>query len=248
MEWHWLATNLVAAFLLPPLNLLLLGGIGLWRWRSRLGQRMLVMAWAGLWILSTPWIAGQFLASLQLPYAPIRGDEAEAIVVLGGGLRGKTPEYGGDTLHGRTLERVRYGAWLHRRIGKPILVTGGAPTGETLPEGQLMRATLEQEFKVPVAFMEDRSSNTRENARFSAPLLREAGIHRIYLVSHVWHLPRAIPEFEREGLVVVPAGIDYHATDDDYSVFDFIPSPHALVASYYAFHEWIGRVWYVICG
>ena len=170
MEWHWLATNLVAACLLPPLNLLLLGGIGLWRRRSWLGQRVLVMAWAGLWILSTPWIAGQLLASLQLPYAPIRGDEAEAIVVLGGGLRGKTPEYGGDTLHGRTLERVRYGAWLQRRIGKPILVTGGAPTADTLPEGQLMKATLEQEFKVPVAFMEDKSNNTKKSNYFLSEL------------------------------------------------------------------------------
>ena len=106
-----------------------------------------------------------------------------------------------------------------------------------------MRAVLEREFGVPVAWMEDRSRNTRENAKFSAPLLKTAGIRRIYLVSQVWHLPRAIPEFEREGFTVVPAGIGYQPKGPA-TLFDVLPNPNALVSSYYAFHEWIGLVWY----
>jgi uncharacterized SAM-binding protein YcdF (DUF218 family) len=247
MEWNWLATNLVSAFLLPPLNLLLLGAVGFGQLarRPRLGRRLIGIAILGLWLLCTPFVAQRLLATLEVPYVPITGDEAEAIVVLGGGLNSEAAEYGGgSTLNWRTLERVRYGAWLHRRIGKPVLVTGGAPEGD-LPEGRLMRAVLEREFGVPVAWVEDRSSNTRENARYSAGYLRSAGIRRIYLVSHVWHLPRAIREFEREGLTVVPAGTGYQPTGAS-RLFDFFPSARALATSYYAFHEWIGLIWYRI--
>jgi uncharacterized SAM-binding protein YcdF (DUF218 family) len=247
INWNWLTTNLIAAFLLPPLSLLVLGAFGFRQLGRRpgLGRSLLALSLLGFWLLCTPFVARCLLTTLQIPYVPIQGDEAEAIVVLGGGLYRRGVEYGGGSVpNSRTLERVRYGAWLHRKTGKPILVTGGALLGAE-PEGRLMRAVLEQEFGVPVAWTEERSANTRENARFSAELLRSAGIRRIYLVSHVWHLPRAIPEFEREGFVVVPAGTGYQSLDT-VGPFDFVPSANALAQSYYAFHEWIGLIWYRI--
>ena len=54
-----------------------------------------------------------------------RASEAQAVVVLGGGLRRDALEYGGDTLGTFTLERVRYGAHVAKRTGLPVLVTGG---------------------------------------------------------------------------------------------------------------------------
>lgn len=247
MNWNWFATNLAASALLPPVNLLLLGAFGLW-WlgrRPRLGRKVLVLAFLGFWLFCTPYVAGRMLAALEVPYAPVKGDEAEAIVVLGGGLCSGSVEFGEPySLNNRTLERVRYGAWLHRKTGKPLLVTGGGPDGRAT-EGPLMRAALEREFGVPVDWVEDRSANTRENARFSAPLLKASGVRRIYLVSHAWHLPRAIPEFEREGLVVVPAGTGFQPAGDP-ELFDFLPNASALMSSYYACHEWIGWAWYRI--
>ncbi len=247
MNWSWLATNFIAIWLLPPLNPLWLGAVGLWLLarRPRLGRSLIGIALLGLWLLCTPFVAQRLLATLEVPYAPITGDEAEAIVVLGGGLRYGAVEFdGGATLNARTLERVRYGAWLWRKTGKPLLVTGGAPDGEQA-EGTSMRAALEREFGVPVAWVESRSANTRENARFSAELLKSAGIGRIYLVSHAWHLPRAIPEFEREGFTVIAAGTGYQPVCG-LGFFDFFPSASALASSFYAFHEWIGLIWYRI--
>jgi uncharacterized SAM-binding protein YcdF (DUF218 family) len=244
-HWNWLATNLVAAFFLPPLNLLLLGVVGVTQVvrRPRLGRGLVGISLIGLWLLCTPFVADRLLATMDVPYVPIRGDEADAIVVLGGGLYRDTIEFGGGgSINSRTLERVRYGAMLRRKTGKPILVAGGAPE-RFAAEGPLMRAVLEQEFQVPVAWVEDRSLNTRENARFSAVLLRAAGIRRIYLVSHAWHLSRAIPEFEREGLVVVPAGTRFQSGQINWP-FDFIPSATALGQSYFACHEGLGLIWY----
>jgi uncharacterized SAM-binding protein YcdF (DUF218 family) len=245
MSFSWLATNLIAAFLLPPLSLLLLGGAGLLLLGRKplLGKGLLIASLAGLWLLSTPIVAEQFLLRLMPPYAPLSGRDADAIVILGGGRNRNSVEYGGDTIKNLTLERLRYGALLARRLHKPVLVTGGAPEGDLVPEAYLMRRVLQDEFHVPVRWLEDRSRNTRENARFSAQILRRAGIKRIYLVSHAWHLARAMPEFERTGLMVIPAGTGYKQYGD-VELFDFIPDAKALYNSYLASHEWIGLLWY----
>ena len=245
MNTAWLTTNLIAALLLPPLNCLLLAALGFWlaRRRPRLGRGLMLAAFAGLWLLATPWVGERLLAPFMAPYQPIPDNAAEAIVILGGGT-GPAPEYEGDTVSGGTLMRLRYGAWLHKKTGKPILVTGGAPKGDE-PEGIAMARVLREEFNTPVAWVEDRSNNTRENAAFSSQLLKQAGIHRIYLVSHAWHLTRAVPAFQRAGLEVVPAGTQFIDTGR-LTPLDFIPSAKGLTKSSFAIHEGIGMIWYRI--
>lgn len=246
MSLTWLLTNFIAAFLLPPLNLLLVGGFGLLllKRRRRLGKALIGFSLAALCVLATPFVAGKMLDALKPPPRTLDGAEADAIVILGGGTYSDTVEYGGDTVGRFTLERVRYGAWLARKLEKPLLVTGGSPGGGR-PEGELMRETLEREFGMKVRWVEARSNNTRENAMFSAKLLKMSGIRRIYLVSHAWHLPRALPEFEREGLQVIAAGTG-HSLSSGPRLMDFVPSAKGLYDSYLAMHEGIGLVWYRI--
>jgi uncharacterized SAM-binding protein YcdF (DUF218 family) len=246
MSLSWLLTNFLAALLLPPLNALLLGGLGLLLLKRRRawGKALIGFSLAALWLLATPYVGGKLLNALAPPFQPLDGSEADAIVILGGGTYNDTLEYGGDTVGRLTLERVRYGARLASKLGKPLLVTGGAPDS-VRPEGLLMRETLEREFGVKVRWVEDRSETTRENARCSATLLNQAGIKRIYLVSHAWHLARAVPEFERQGLRVIPAGFGYALTRGPRPL-DFVPSAKGLYDSYLAMHEGIGLIWYRI--
>lgn len=245
MSISWLITNLLAAVLLPPTNLLLVGiaGILMLKQRRRLGHILIVASLIGTGLLSTPYVAKHFLAYFEVP--PLidpNGQKADAIVILGGGTYRNAPEYGIDTIKPEPLERLRYGAWLARRTGKPILVSGGAPDGGPA-EAPLMQAVLEQDFRVKVRWIEDTSNNTHENAADSAELLKQAGIRRIYLVSQAWHLMRAIPEFERAGLTVIPAGTGYINTAPLLPL-DFIPDGKYLRYSYYASHEAIGLAWY----
>ncbi len=246
MNATWLVTNLIAAFLLPPVNLLLVGLAGVWLLKRRrtLGKALIVASLGGIWLLATPVVADRLLAGVSLsPFVP-RGDEAQAIVVLGGGLQYDEVEYGGDSPGRFTLPRLRYAAWLARRTGHPVLVSGGT-VDDHPPEARVMRTVLEGEYGVPVRWVEDRSTNTWENARFSAEMLRAAGVSRIYLVSQAWHLKRAVPEFERAGLGVVPVGTAYPLSGET-RLMDFVPNAKALQDSYVATHEAIGLVWYRI--
>lgn len=245
MSLSWLATNFIAAFLLPPMNLLLLGALGLFllKRKPRVGRGLIIACLGGLWLLSTPIIAGKLLNSLVQEPLVLNGQEADAIVILGGGRTRNSVEYGGDTVSRTTLERVRYGAYLARKFSKSVLVTGGTPDGGMVSEGQIMSDVLQSEYQVPARWIEGRSRNTRENARFSAKILERQGIRRIYLVTHAWHLARAIPEFERAGLRVIPAGTG-HKVPGDLELLDFVPNAQALLNSYLACHEWVGLAWY----
>ncbi len=240
----WLITNGLAALLLPPLNLALMGAIGLalMRRRPRLGRSLILAALGLIVALSTPFVAGTLLGLLQAPRFDGRPGDAGAIVVLGGGTYFDAPEYGGDTVGTLTLERLRYAAWLRRSHKLPILVTGGAPLGGT-PEAELMRRVLEEEFRVPVRWIETRSATTWDNARMSAEILHREGIRTVLLVSHAWHLPRAVRVFERAGIRVVPAPTKL-VVPGKTRPSDFIPNARALWESALACHEGIGLAWY----
>ncbi len=165
--------------------------------------------------------------------------DAQAIVVLAGGMRRNAEEYGADTLNALSLERARYAAFLFRRTGLPILVTGGVLQGGE-PEAELIRRTLEDEFGVRVRWVETLSRDTHENAVFSVRILQQAGIRRAVLVTHAFHLRRARREFSAAGLDVVPAPIQI-PNGPSASLAGLIPTMNALHGSYFAVHELVGN-------
>lgn len=244
----WFITNFIAAFLLPPLSLLLMLALGiflLYR-RPKFAKPLLLAASGLLWIASTPYFAEGALHLLEAQTTPLTGQPqaADAIVILGGGTYFHAPEYSGqDTISDKTLPRLRYGAKLHRENGMPIMVTGGKPLGNDLSEAQQMRASLQQDFRVPVRWIEEESANTLENARNSFQVLQKTGIGRIYLVTHAWHMPRAAMSFRHAGFEVVEAPVAF-TTRYRIDLLAFLPHAEALRDSKIFMHEVIGLLWY----
>jgi uncharacterized SAM-binding protein YcdF (DUF218 family) len=243
---NWFATNFASAFLLPPFNLILLGAAGILLLKRRQGTGMILVAaaLALLYLLSIPIVADALLQVLEAsPEKNPPDDSIQAIVVLSGGTYYYAPEYDDHTVGRYTLERVRYAAKMYRATGKPLLAAGGAPAGSRSSEAMQMKAVLEEEFLVPVEWVEEASSNTRENAYKSFAILQKQGIRQIALVTHAWHMPRAAHEFEQAGFEITPAATGYtrrYKTD----VFAFIPNAGALLKSSLFFHEVIGMLWY----
>jgi uncharacterized SAM-binding protein YcdF (DUF218 family) len=241
-----LAKNLI----LPPAGLLLLAGAGLVvrRRAPRTGAAMIVGALVVLGALSTPACSQRLQRALDAdpPLTAAHLDPAAgAIVVLAGDMR-VAEEYDGDDVGPMTLQRVRFGARLHRMTGLPLLVTGGGARDDHDPPGVVMARVLEEEFGAPVRWVETDSRNTAENARYSAAILDRAGIDTIYLVTTAFHMPRSRVAFEALGLRVVAAPTDNAPPDRGFAVLDLVPTASALEESELALHEMLGRVWYAL--
>ncbi len=108
---------------------------------------------------------------------------------------------------------------------------------------QLMKRTLEEDFRVAVRWTEDQARDTFQNARNSQALLQAEGIETVLLVTHAWHMPRSVFSFETAGLRVIAAPTRF-AFPPEPEVADFWPSMGALHSSYYGLHEWLGLAWY----
>lgn len=251
-----LLTRAAELLALPPAVNILLGTLGLilLRKKKRAAIALLALSLTTLYLFSIPATSQWLMRSLQAPYpaltaADLEHPKAQAIVVLGAGRNYDAPEYGGDTASKFGLERMRYAAHLHRLTGLPILVTGGAPHGETPAEATIMKDVLVNDFRVPVKWVEDRSLTTSENARYSRIILEQAHVRRAYLVTHAWHMPRSVLAFEQAGIAVIPAPTAFVTPwPIERGAYAWLPSAHALQTSYYALHEIGGRMWYKLRG
>lgn len=200
---------LLTALVLPPLPLLLLVLVGM-----RLVFRRRLLAWTLvllavllLW-LSTTTLAARGLSNWLLqPPPPLSGNEITelkrapktAIVVLGGGRQLLAPEYGVSMLNQRGMERLHYAIWLSRETGLPLAFSGGLSAGSDpgLTEAEIASRVAERDYGRPLRWIEKDSRDTRENALKSVQLLHAAGIERIVLVTHDYHMRRAMRNFER---------------------------------------------------
>ena len=215
----------IAALVLPPVPLLLLVLIGarLLLPRRGLGWLVILASVALLWLSACTGAAralGQF--ALQPPAAlsfdRIRELRAEAaakktlaIVILGGGGEPFAPEYGVGSLQAPSLERLRYGLWLAAQTGAPTAFSGGtgyAQGGSGTSEARIAAKVAADEFGRPIRWLESESHDTRENAAMTMALLKPAGISHVVLVTHGYHMPRALRAFSEAagpGVQVEPA-------------------------------------------
>jgi uncharacterized SAM-binding protein YcdF (DUF218 family) len=234
---------------LPPGGLILLLLLGFLLVRGVLGRIFIFVALSLLALISLPAVAERLAAGLE-PYPALTPSElspssADAILILGGDRYSWAPEYGEDTVGPLTLERLRYGAFLHRHTGLPVYLSGGSPPQEGTPLARLMSQVLEEEFAVKPAGVEDRSRTTWENAAYAAPMLQRDGVRRVLLVTQAWHMPRAVESFKRVGVKVVPAPTAFfHREGGEGGYSDWLPNANACVISYYAIHEYVGQAWY----
>jgi uncharacterized SAM-binding protein YcdF (DUF218 family) len=232
----------VAALLLPPVPLLLLVLVGarLLLPRRGLGWLVILVGVALLWLSACTGAARLLSQAFLEPPSALRFDRIRelraeaaakkplAIVVLGGGSEPFAPEYGVSSLQASSLERLRYGVWLAAQTGAPIAFSGGvgwAQQGAT-SEARVAAKIAAEEFGRPIRWIEDDSRDTRENAAKTIALLRPAGIQHIVLVTHGWHMPRALrafseaapPEMQIEG---APMGL---ARGLEVPVLEWLPS------------------------
>jgi len=240
----------LAALVLPPVSLLLLALLGLvlaWRNKKKSGLTLATVSVLLLALLSchgsAVWLARTLLPQFApLNLASLKAQNVQAIVILGGDVLPVAPEYGRSQPSAATAARLRYGAWLARQSGLPLAFTGGlgwaAHSTQTEPEAEVAARALQQDYGLALRWSESQSRDTAGNARLMAPLLRQAGVQRIALVTHAWHMPRAVLAFEQAGLTVTPAPMGYVLPAQG-EVLEWLPSAPGLQASRQLLREWL---------
>jgi uncharacterized SAM-binding protein YcdF (DUF218 family) len=250
----------LTTLLLPPLPLLLLILVGARLMFSRrlLAWLLILLGVGGLWLTSTSAVSGALERGLLAPPRALSLDEIKelkrapktAIVVLGGGRQVLSPEYALSNLNARSLERLRFGLWLARETALPVAFSGGighgSPAGPS--EAEIAGRIAEREFNRPLKWTEGASRDTRENAMRTVALLKADGIERIVLVTHDFHMQRAMRNFERAAagaggnLNVVPAPMGLPTPGRELLWTDWLPNASAFEDSCLVLREWLGYV------
>jgi uncharacterized SAM-binding protein YcdF (DUF218 family) len=238
--------------LVPPVNLvfLALAGMALARWRPATGRWLTLFALLALVLLALPIVPGLLLQGLEREI-PLAGAQAgpqpvaQAIVILGADADATGPSPTQAEVGPLTLQRLRGGAALARASGLPVLVTGGVVSQGAPPVAALMARSLTEDFAAPPRWVEPLSKTTWENAALSAAILRREGIGTVLLVTHPWHMRRALIAFRAAGLAALPAPLPSERAPR-LAWGTVVPRVSAWERSYFALHEWIGCGWYAL--
>lgn len=227
-----------------------------WRW-------WVIAALVVLVIGGNRWVSNALVRSLEWQYLP-QGEipSAEAIVLLGGGTSAAEPPRPMVELNGAG-DRVLYAGKLYKEGRAPLILLSGGNiewlTGEEGSPAEDMAALLAlMDIPREDLLLQTRSQNTYEDALYSSELLKERGITRVILVTSAMHMPRSVALFEKQGIEVIPAPVDFRVTEAGWSqmfsnsvggfLVDLLPNASNLGAVSSALKEYIGMLVYALRG
>nr|WP_325183057.1 YdcF family protein [uncultured Oscillibacter sp.] len=127
----------------------------------------------------------------------------DAVIVLGAGVNGETPS---AALQSRINAAAAY---LQKHPDVPVVLSGGQGPGERITEAEAMRRALwtNSEEANRRYLLEDRSTSTAENFRFSKALLEEYGLDTetavVAVVTNDFHCFRTHMIAQRQGLRII---------------------------------------------
>ena len=218
-----------------------------------------------IWLFAMPLTSRQLIWGLEERAAaltPSAIPQADAVVVLGGGLRpALAPRQGVEVAEGG--DRLLTGLRLMRQNKAPLLVTSGAQVTFTAgdpapPEASSARA-LAIELGLPPSriLTNPGSRTTAEEARDIGELARQRRWRQVIVVTSAFHMPRSLATFrQRSGVSVIPVACDYQlANRSRYGqptagslLKDLAPDADALHLSSVALKEHLGLLLYRLKG
>ncbi|MCE1252337.1 MAG: YdcF family protein [Anaerolineae bacterium] len=228
--------------------------------QQRLRNVVLIAALLLLWVGGNRWFSYALARSLEwqnLPAAEL--PHADVIVVLGGGTQ--PAEYPRPMVEVNSAgDRVLYAAKLYEQgLAPHILLSGGnitwmADSSTSTPASEMADILALTRVPADAIWLENKSLNTAENASFCKEILQAKGIRSIILVTSAMHMPRAKALFERQGLQVIPAPVDFTITQAGWDsatqlnipnqIINFFPNASSLSLTTNVLKEYFGIIVY----
>jgi uncharacterized SAM-binding protein YcdF (DUF218 family) len=241
-------TKIIQALLLPPASMLILiiAGIVVIRRHRTAGRALVAAGIALLYILSLEPVSDRLIRPLEAAYPPLnsKGIKADAVVVLGDGVRDLSWIPAGPEPSPASLQRLVEGIRIAGSLRIPLVVSGGsgalAPT-EAREADAMAALAVKLGFPRGNLVIEDRSRNTWENAEQVKGLVSG---RTIILVTSAYHLKRAAGMFRKQGFTVIPAPAAYESGSRPLSITVLLPRAGALDISSTALAEYLSIIWY----
>jgi uncharacterized SAM-binding protein YcdF (DUF218 family) len=199
-------------------------------------------------------LINEAMLAWEKPPVPLRAvAPADAVVVLTGvtAIR-KSPH---DRVYlGHGADRVTYALWLYRAgRARRIIISGGSGAILSVANTEAKElATVLRLAAVPKQdiLLEERSRNTRENAKFTKQLLaKHPDIKSLILVTSGFHERRALGCFAKVGLHPQPFPADFYSTDRNWTPdYWLVPDIGALSRWSRLLHEMAGYIVYKVAG
>lgn len=174
---------------------------------------MLIVLAVLMYLFCLPLVSERTMGWLENAYQPPKQPQGDVIIMLGGGALPDTPDVDGEgTLCAAPASRLLTAVRLQKKLGVPILLSGGKVYDDSGAEAKIAERTL-LDLGVPqdMILVETRSINTTQNAEFSAEIMKEKGLKKPILVTSAFHMKRSMLNFEKQGVQAVPYPSDYRS-------------------------------------
>jgi len=229
------------SYLVLPPGLFLLLFLLLGLLSKKLVRKLAFLSALLLYLVSVEPFKDLLYYPLEAPFKRPAVGEAQAIVVLGGGV------YNNGYLKASSYKRLITAFLLHRETGLPLILSGGASL-KAIPEAKVMKKLLKSfgvdEDKV---YAELKSRDTGENAKFVKEVCKRLKCRRVYLVTSAFHMRRAKRLFEREGFEVLPYPTDFRF-EGVYNLYSLFPKYSVFYDSSVALREYLALLFYALRG
>lgn len=218
-------------------------------------RRLVLKVITGLLLFFTnPFLLNEAWLAWEVPPAPLTGSATYDVGILLTGITSKTKSPHDRVYLERGADRVFYALWLYKyKKIKKIIISGGSGSLQPVygTEATELRTIL-LTGGVPAAdiLVEDKSRNTRENALFTAALLKQHPEMRSFiLITSAFHMRRSLGCFAVVGVVTSSFPVDYYSTDRSYYPNKLIiPSEEAFAGWHLLLHELTGYITYKLLG
>lgn len=249
----------IVFFVITPSNfLILLGLFGclllFTEFGRGIGRVLACLGFFGLLIGGLSPVSAWTLLPLEERFPAFAEDASPVtgIIVLGGGLQTTISAERDQLSVNEAGDRQIALADLARRFPQARLIFSGG--SGSIREGTISEAGTVERFAGTLGvpgerlILEDRSRNTRENAKFTAEIVSPKPSERWLLVTSAWHMPRAVGCFRKAGFSVVAYPVDYRTAGprDAYRINTL--ASDGLLEFDLAVKEWVGLLAYRLAG
>ncbi|GAB3993576.1 YdcF family protein [Spirosoma daeguense] len=249
----WLITALLLAFFLK---------------KTQYRRRLIGIALAIFWLFGNPFLTNELALWWEYPISVVPDTQNDSTVhvavLLTGGMintRKEIPTEKGRSsnrfLLGREADRAAQALFLYKTgVVQKILISGGNgslpfQTEIVSDEGKMTATFLETAGVSPGDIvLENKSVNTRENALFSAKMLKQRfQTERCILVTSAWHMRRAVGCFQKAGVKATPFPASFISNRRSFSPGEWLlPHEEPFFDAYYLVREMVGYVTYWVVG